>query len=205
MLQIFKVEGKTLEEALEKCYQLTNKTKDDLYLKESSTEAKLFKSKKYIIEAIKKEDVIDFVKEYIKVLAAHMNIDIQCEIREKEEAIHVLLASSNNAILIGKEGRTLNALQILLRQSVNCYSGFYIRVNIDASNYKEKKMKNLEYEIKKIAREVKESHVDVKLDPMNSYERRLVHSLISDMENLTTESVGESPNRYVIIKYKEDL
>ena len=75
---------------------------------------------------------------------------------------------------------------------------------MDASNYKRKKEQNFIKEIEKIIKEVLETKIDVKLDPMNSYNRRIVHNLVSDYENLETESVGEEPNRYTIIKYKED-
>ena len=79
-----------------------------------------------------------------------------------------------------------------------------IRVNLDASSYKKKKEEYFEREIKKIAKDVLNTHIDVKLDPMNSYNRRIVHNIVSKFKNLETESVGEEPNRYTIIKYKED-
>ena len=79
-----------------------------------------------------------------------------------------------------------------------------IKVNLDASSYKKKKEEYFEREIKKIAKEVLNTKIDVKLDPMNSYNRRIVHNIVSKFKNLETESVGEEPNRYTIIKYKED-
>ena len=113
------------------------------------------------------------------------------------------MISDNNSILIGKEGRTINALQLILRQTLNKY-GLNIKVNLDVSNYKANKVKNIEYEIKKLARNVLDTKVEAKLDPMNSYERRVVHTVISEFEFLETESFGEEPERYVIIRYKED-
>lgn len=130
-----------------------------------------------------------------------MNIEINLEVRETEEIFNVTMVSNNNPILIGKEGRTLNSLQLLLRQTISNMTGFNIKVNLDASNYRAKKVKYFEYDIKNIVREVQKSKLDVKLDPMNSYQRRIIHSLVSNYENLETESVGEEPNRYVIIKY----
>ena len=79
-----------------------------------------------------------------------------------------------------------------------------LKVNLDASNYKAKKNKNLEYEVKKIAKDVLKTKIDAKLDPMTSFERRIVHNVVNNFENLMTESVGETPNRCVVIKYKED-
>ena len=117
--------------------------------------------------------------------------------------LSVMLVSDNNPILIGKDGKNLSSIQTIIRQVVNNQTKQNIKINVDASNYKERKIKNLEREIKKIARDVLTSKVDVKLDPMNSYERRIIHSLISEYENLETISEGAEPNRYVVIKYIE--
>ena len=75
---------------------------------------------------------------------------------------------------------------------------------VDVSIYKDKKVKRLEREVKRIMREVENTKIEAKLDPMNSYERRLVHTIVSENENLETESFGENPNRYVVIKCKEN-
>ena len=114
------------------------------------------------------------------------------------------MVSNNNPVLIGKEGKNLNSLQYLLRQSLNNQVGFDVKVNLDASNYRAKKIKGFEYQIKNIVREVQKTKIDTKLDPMNSYERRIVHALLSGFSNVTTESVGEEPNRCVVIKYIGD-
>lgn len=204
MLTINKYEEKTKEEALKKCLLDLNVSENDLYLRYGETEAKLFKGKKQYVEALRKEDVIDYIRDYLKNISQGMNIDIHSEIKEQDGIINVLLASDNNSILIGKDGRTLNALQILLRQVVNIQSDFTIKVILDASNYKAKKQKSLEYEIKGIVRDVLRSKIEVKLDPMNSYDRRIVHSIVAEYPELETESFGEAPNRYVVIRYKKD-
>ena len=204
MLTLSKYEGKTKEEAIEKCTNELGVTQEELYMKETETEAKLFKSKKYIVEAIKKQTIIEYIKEYIKNVDKSLNIDIKSEINEKEGIIKVILVSNNNPILIGKDGKNIEALQALIRNSIRNKIGIDIKVNLDASNYKKKKEENFEREIKKIIKEVEQTHIEVKLDPMNSYNRRLVHNLASNHKNIKTESVGEEPNRYTIIKYEED-
>ena len=203
MLTLYKYEGKTKEEILEKCLNELNLTENDLFIKESETEAKLFKSKKYILEVIEKKEIINFIKEYLKELDKSFNIEIKSEVNEKEDIIKVNLVSNNNPILIGKDGKNIEALQLLIRNSIKNQTNFDIRVNIDASNYKKKKEEYFERDIKKIAKEVLNTKIDVKLDPMNSYKRRIVHNLASNFKNIKTESVGEEPNRYTIIKYKE--
>lgn len=204
MLTLSKFEGKTLEEAKEKCLQELNVIEEEIFINQSETEAKLFKSKKIIIEAIKKQDIIDYIKEYIKELDKSFNIEINSEVNEKEGIIKVVLVSNNNPILIGKDGKNIEALQALLRNSIRNQIGLDIKVNVDASNYKKKKEENFEREIKKILKEVQKTHMETKLDPMNSYKRRIVHNLASKFKDIKTESVGEDPNRYTIIKYEED-
>lgn len=204
MLVKVKIEGKNKEEVLNKYCRENNLSLEEIYINESETSAKLFKSKKVILEIIKKEDVKKYIKEYINKLSSTMGLSINAEIREKDDIYDLMLISDNNNILIGKDGKTLNAIQLLLHQSLNNQSGLNIRVNVDVSNYKEKKMKHLEYEIKKLMKEVENSKIEVKLDPMNSYERRKVHTIVSTNSNLETESFGETPNRYVVIRYKEN-
>ena len=204
MITSYNYEGKTKEELLEKCLNELGVEETDLYIKESSQEGGLFKSKKYQITCYKKEDVISYIKEYVDEIAKNMDIDIKSEIKEVNDSINVILVSDKNPVLIGKEGRTLKSLETLIRQSVLAQTDINIKVNLDVANYKAKKVKNMQYQVKQIAREVLKSHVDAKLDPMNSYERRVIHTLISEYYNLCTESVGEEPNRCIVIKYKED-
>ena len=204
MLEKVRLEGKNKEELLNSFLNENNLNLDEIYLKEEETEAKLFKSKKVILEIVKKSDVKNYLKEYIKTLGTNMGLTINAEIREKEDHYEIMLISDNNNILIGKDGKTLNAIQLLLHQSLNNQVGFNIHVTVDVSNYKDKKVKRIEREVKRIMSEVEKTKIEAKLDPMNSYERRLVHTIVSENQNLETESFGESPNRYTVIRYKEN-
>ena len=195
MLKVYHYEDKTATLALEKALKELNQKEEDLLIKTYEIQGKLFKSKKY-------EDMSREIKSFVKELGNKMNLDIQVEVSEKDEIYSVLLVSDNNAILIGKDGKTLNAVQLLLKQVLNNNHNFNIKINLDVANYKNKKIRSFEYEIKKIAKEVLNTKVEVKLDPMNSYERRIVHTIVSEFEELETESIGEEPNRYVVIKFK---
>lgn len=203
MLEIVKEEAKTKEEALENILKKTNLTQDDFFLNSEFVEGKLFKSSKYIVSALKKEDVKNFITEYIENLSKLLNLDITSEILNNNESFNITLVSDNNAILIGKEGKNLNAIQTILRQAIKTEAGINLKISVDVGNYKLKKMKNIEIEVRKIAEEMEKSHLDVSLDPMNSYERRLVHNIINEYSNLTTESFGEGKDRHVVIKYIE--
>lgn len=204
MLNITEYEAKSKEEALEKCLNELHCNQEDLFLRSEFVEGKLFKASKYIVYALKKQDISDFIKKYISDFSKLIQVNIDCEILVQNETYQVTLVSDQNAILIGKEGRTLNALQLLIKQAIKKETQLNLKLNLDASNYKLKKLKGLERQIKIIAKEVLESRIDVSLDPMNSYERRLVHSIIGKYQHLTTESIGEGKDRHVIIKYVEE-
>lgn len=204
MITSYKYEGKNKEDLKNKYLEELNVLDSDIFTKETEEEGNLFKAKKYIIEVFKKEDIVNYAKEYVNNLEKGFNIKINKEIKFQDDILKIVLVSDNNSILIGKEGRTLESIQTLLRNSIKNQTGINVKINMDASNYKTKKQKNLEYEIKKIAKDVLKTHIEVKLDPMNSYDRRCVHNVVAKFEGLKSVSFGESPNRYVVISYKED-
>lgn len=204
MIKIYTNEAKTKEEALDKLLKELNASQEELFLKSEFVEGKLFKSSKYIVSAILKQDIKKYIDEFFSTIGKYMNLNIESEIIETDNTYNVVLVSNNNSILIGKEGKTLNALQTLIRQSIKNNTGLLIKLNLDVSNYKLKKLKNIERLVRGIAEDVEASQISVSLDPMNSYERRLVHTLIDEYPNLVTESTGEGKDRHVTIKYKEN-
>ncbi|MBD9085500.1 KH domain-containing protein [bacterium] len=204
MLEIKQYEAKTKEAALNLALEDLKLNKEDLFLKSEYIEGKLFKSAKYIVSVLKKEDVKKYIEDFFKNIAYYMNLNIESEIIETDGVFNVVLVSNNNSILIGKEGKTLNCLQTLIRQSIKNNTDLLIKLNLDVSNYKIKKLKNIERLVRGIAQDVEDTQMSVSLDSMNSYERRFVHKLIDEYPNLTTESVGEGKDRHVVIKYKEN-
>jgi Predicted RNA-binding protein len=195
MINVYKYEATDEDACYEKCIEDLDVYSSDILVKADETEDN------YQMKVIKKEDIISYIKEYIKEVGKRMDIDINMEVRNDDDIFNITMASSNNPILIGKDGRTINSLQLLIRQSISNQTGFSVKVNLDASNYKAKKTKRFEYEIKSIVRDVQRTRTSAKLDPMNSYQRRIVHSLIGEYSNISTESVGEEPDRCVVIKY----
>lgn len=204
MIEVLTYQGKNKEELLQKILTELDCKQEDLFLKSDEVPGSLFKSSKYIVSVLKKKEVEKYIKQFFKDMSNLMNLSIETEILEAYDIFNVTLVSDNNSILIGREGKTLNALQTILRQSVRNKANISIKINLDVSNYKIKKMKSIEYFVKKIAREVETTKLTVSLDSMNSYERRLVHTIIADFPKLETESVGEGKDRHVTIKYKED-
>ena len=195
MINVYKYEAANEDDCYEKCIEELDVYRSEIIIESEELEDS------YKMTVVKKEDIINFIKEYVKTIGSKMNLDIKLEVRESDDIFSVTMVSNNNPILIGKDGRTINSLQLLMRQSLQNQTGMAIKVNLDASNYKAKKVKKFEFEIKNIVREVQKTKTDAKLDPMNSYQRRIVHALISNCSNVETESVGEEPNRCVVIKY----
>lgn len=204
MIEVNKYEGKTEEDALNKAMIDLNCEKNNLFYKSEYEEGKLFKSSKYILEVVQKSDIKEYLNQFFKELEKEMNLKIESEILYNNDSFNIILITSNNSILIGKEGKNLQALQTILRQSLKSKTNITIKLNIDIGSYKEKKLKNLERDVKKIASEVQKTKVDVSLDPMNSYERRYIHNELSEFKNITTKSEGEGKERHIVIKYVEE-
>lgn len=204
MCEKLEYEGKNIDEILEKIENDLKLKKEQLIIINEEEKGSLFKGKKTILNFIKKDDLKNYLREFFKNLEKYMSITINCEIKEEDNIYNVMLVSDNNAILIGKDGKNLDAIQTIIRTIIKRMTNNVVSINIDASNYKAKKINNLEREIKEIINEVLKTKIDAKLDPMNSYERMIVHNYVSKYENLTTESIGEEPNRYIVIKYKEN-
>ena len=195
-------QAKNYEEAKNKAMADLMEQEENLYIKEIESSNKLF-NKKSVIEVIKKEDVINHIKDLIKEIIVCMGLTVNMEVKKREETLSITLYTSNNAVLIGKDAKTLDALNTIIKQSIFKDLGVNYKFVLDIGEYKQKKEWNLEKMAKQIAREVAKTKVEAKLDPMNSYERRIIHNVLGQNKKVYTESTGEEPNRYVVIKPKE--
>ena len=195
-------EAKTKEEAIEKALTELKVAKENLIINVLEEKSSLLK-KSAKIEVINFNDIIDYAKETIIEITKLMGLTVNLEVRRREDNITIKIFSDHNAVLIGKNGYTIQALQTIVRQIIFNEINQNISIILDVENYKEKKIKNIEYLAKKTAREVAKTKVEAKLDSMNSYERRIVHSILADDKYVFTESTGEEPNRCVVIKPKE--
>ena len=195
--------GKTREDAVNQATIALQELEKDLYIKEIEVKTGLF-NKKVEIEVITKEDVINFIRDYLKNLIEHMGLTANIEVKKREDSVIFTIYADNNAILIGKNGRTLESLTTIVKQTVHKEIGTYFNMKIDIGEYKVQQQKRLESLAKRVAREVGKTKIEAKLDPMNSYERRIIHTLLADNKKVKTESEGQEPNRYVVIKPRED-
>lgn len=194
-------EDKTLEKVLSKCEKELNVTSNEIIYNVLEEKNGLFG--KVSIEVIKKDELIESIKEFIDTLGKYLEVDIKSDISISDEVIKVNLSSDNSASLIGKNGKMLNSIQIILKKFIEVNASTKFKLNVDIENYKERKIETLEKNIRNIIKEVQTTKIDVKLDEMNSYERRIVHNLAGEYENITSESEGIAPHRYVVIKYVE--
>ena len=197
MIKVYKFESDTEENCRLKCLDELDVYNNEIITKEYE------ENDKYNMEVVKKEDIKEYIREFLTKITTEMGINTKIEINEDEDIFSVKMFSDNNAILIGQDGRTLKSLQVLLRQVISNNIKFNIKINLDASNYKVKQERFFEKDIKNIINEVIKSKDEVKLDSMNSYKRRIVHSVASEYYNIETESFGEEPERYVVIRYVE--
>ena len=198
----YNFEGKTFEEVKERALYELKESENNIIIKVIAEKNGLLK-KSVTVEVIKYSDVINYVKETLTTIINLMNLNPTFEVKRRDNSINIKIYSDNNSILIGKNGRSIQALQLLIRQMLANKITNEVLVNLDVENYKEKKLKSIEFLAKKIAREVPKTKVETKMDSMNSYERRVVHNLLANNKYVYTESIGEEPNRCVVIKPKK--
>lgn len=195
-------EGRTLEEAINNACEDLKVTPENIIYNIIEEKNSLLK-KTVKIEVIIINEIIDYIKDLIVVITSYMDLKVNLEVRRRDDNILIKIFSNNNGILIGKNGKTISALQNVIKQIIYTRTSHNLHIILDVENYKENRSKNIEYLAKKIAREVAQTKVEVKMDCMNSYERRIVHSTLAENKYVYTESIGEEPNRCVVIKPKD--
>ena len=197
-------EGKDQEVVLKKVLEDLNVTENDFVYTKEEVKGKLFKSGTTKYHVYLNTDILDFIKDYLNTLLTEMGLEVKFESNIRDKQINIKMYSNNNPILIGKNGQTLTALTAVCKAAVFARIGVYPYLNLDASDYKDKQVSHLERLAKNIAREVRNTGREVVMDNMNSYERRIVHNVLTDFKGVTTISEGEEPNRHIIVKPKKD-
>ena len=193
-------DGKETELVLEEILTENNLTKDEIVYTSHDKKGKLFQGTLKEVTIYKKTDINDVIKEFLKEIIENMGLEVSFETTTKDERTTIKMYSNNNPIIIGKNGHTLKALENLVKQKIQNDTGIFYKINLDVSNYKEKIQKSIERLAKNTAREVAKTKIPVALDNMTSYERRIVHNVLTDFKGVKTESEGEEPNRHVVIK-----
>ena len=198
-----KFSGKTKEEAIINAKEGLNAKEAELVISEPEEKKSLLK-KKVEIYAITKDELNSEIKKYILNIVKGMGIEANLELKIKEGTPYFNLVAPNTSILIGKSGRTIEALQTIISQMINTELNTYYRFVLDVNDYKENRKKRHEKMAKYTAKDVARTKTEAHLEPMNSFERRIIHSVLTNSKDVMTESEGEGKERHVVIKLKKE-
>lgn len=200
--------AKTVDDAITAACQKFLVTSDRLeyeVMEEGSSGFLGFNAKPARIKAKVKETVEDKARAFLDdVFAAmHMTVLVEVSFNEEEKVMDIELKGDDMGVLIGKRGQTLDALQYLTNLAVNKNSEEYVKVKIDTEDYRKRRRETLENLAKNIAYKVKRTKRPVSLEPMNPFERRVIHSTLQNDKFVTTHSEGEEPYRHVVVTLKK--
>ena len=197
--------GKTLEEALQAAAEDKGCTPEELtYFVTDEKKGLLGIGSSVSVDAYCLNDVKEFLFDYLGNFFMGIDCDLEAAIEEKNGGFIVNLNAENNAVLIGKMGKTLAALNTVVRGAVNAEFKKRIDVLVDVNSYKDERYRKLTSMARRIAKQVQRSHVDAELDPMPNDERKVIHKALNDWHNIRTESEGEGAERHLCIKYVPD-
>lgn len=200
-----KYQAKTIEEILETASEeLGCDTSALMYNVIEEKDGILGIGKSITAEVFTMEDIKEFLFDYMGDFFTGIDLDLECAIEEKENAFIVNLNADNNAVLIGKMGKTLSAFNTVIRAAVNAKFKKRIDILIDVNHYKSDRYYKLRGMAKRIGKQVQRDHVSVEIDPMPNDERKVIHKTLNEWHNIKTESEGEGNNRHVCIRYVED-
>jgi spoIIIJ-associated protein len=198
--------GKNVNEVVELALIELDVTREDIEIEVLEEESKgllgIFGIKDAKVKIIIKENAHKLAENYLSELLKNMNIPAKLTSTVNEEAINIDIAGDNMALVIGKRGQTLDAMQYLVSLFVNRKRENYIRVILDTEDYRNRRRKTLEKLAHRMADKSKRLRKDIILEPMNPYERRIIHSTLQTNRYVSTKSDGEDPNRRVIIFLK---
>jgi spoIIIJ-associated protein len=208
-MEFIEVSGKTVEDALTEASIQLGTTSDQIeyeVIDKGSAGFLGIGSKNAVIKARKiiSLSVEDQVKSFLYDVfhAMDMEVEILAKVDENEKLVDVELKGDDMGILIGKRGQTLDSLQYLTNLAVNKHSENYYKIKIDTEDYRKRRRETLENLAKNVAYKVKRTKRPVSLEPMNPFERRVIHSALQNDRYVTTHSEGEEPYRHVVVTLK---
>ncbi len=206
-MEFIEFKGKTVDDAITEATIQFGITSDELIYevidKGSTGILGFINTKPAIIRAKKKETFEDIVQDFLDKMFEIMGIEAVVDItyNEEEKTMDINLTGPEMGVLIGKRGQTLDALQKIVQSVVNKHSEDFIRVKLDTENYRARRKDTLENLARNISYKVKRTKKSVVLEPMNPYERRIIHSTLQNDKYVSTRSEGEEPFRRVVVYY----
>ena len=207
-MEFIEISAKNVDDAITQATVQLGITSDQLeyeVLDKGSTGFLGIGSKNAVIKARKKFSIDENVVEFLSSIfdAMKMEVEILVAVNEEEHIIEVELKGDDMGILIGKRGQTLDSLQYLTNLAINKHSDEYYKVKIDTEDYIKRRKETLENLAKNIAYKVKRTKRPVSLEPMNPFERRIIHSALQNDRYVTTHSEGDEPYRHVVVTLKK--
>ena len=207
-MDYIEVSAKTVDDAITEACQKFTVTSDKLeyeVIEEGKSGLLGIGAKPAVIKVRVKSSVEDKAKDFLKDVFAAMNLTVVVDVKynEEENTMDVDFSGDEMGILIGKRGQTLDSLQYLVSLVVNKDTENYIRVKVDTENYRKRRKETLENLAKNISYKVKRTKRPVSLEPMNPYERRIIHSSLQNDKYVTTYSEGDEPFRHVVVVLKK--
>lgn len=199
--------GKTVEDAINIALKDLNATREEVDIEILEKETKgflgIWGNKPACVKVTKKYDPVLVAKIFLKemFLSMGLSVDINANLKDSKH-LFINLIGEEMGILIGKRGQTLDSLQYLVNLVVNKGEAAYVSITLDTENYRQRRKDTLESLAKNLSKKVKATHKSVTLEPMNPYERRIIHSAIQNDKFIMTHSEGEEPFRYVVITPK---
>lgn len=209
-MEYIEISAKTVEEAvteaLIKLETTSDKIEYEVIDKGSTGFLGLIGSKPAVIKVRKKFNLLDYTNDFLDRLFKAMQIDVKSTVEydEEEKSMNIVFDGEDMGLLIGKRGQTLDSLQYIISLVVNKESDSYIRIKVDTENYRERRKATLENLAKNLAYKVKRTRRPVALEPMNPYERRVIHSALQNDRYVETHSEGDEPYRKVVITLKRE-
>ena len=194
--------AKTVDDAVKDACEFYNIPEEKLVFEVTEEKHGLFR-KSATIAVYEDEDAAAYAEEYLVKAIRALGVDAMTEAKKEDEIIKITIDSDRNSALIGKNGKTLQALNELTKLAVSNKFRRRYRILLDVGGYKEDKYGRLAHFAKRTAKQVQRTHIDVQLDPMTPDERRAVHNALTGWEHIKTESSGEGADRAVNICYVE--
>lgn len=207
-MEYIEISAKTVEEALTEASVKLGTTSDQIEYEviEKGTSGFLgIGSKNAIIKVCKKCSVDELAKDFLSKVfhAMNMEVEITVKVDENSKMVDIELSGNEMGVLIGKRGQTLDSLQYLTNLAINKSSNGYYKVKVDTEDYRNRRKETLENLAKNISYKVKRTKRSVSLEPMNPFERRVIHSALQNDNYVSTHSEGEEPYRHVVVTLKK--
>ena len=207
-MEFIEITAKTVDEAITEAVAQLGITSDKIeyeVVEKGSSGFLGIARKDAVIRARKKNDIGDHIHEFLDKVFEAMDLKVELLIEKEEDSnvVNVELKGDDMGVLIGKRGQTLDSLQYLTNLAVNRNSEEYVKVKIDTEDYRKRRKETLENLAKNIAYKVKRSKRPISLEPMNPFERRVIHSALQNDKFVTTHSEGEEPYRHVVVTLKK--